>query len=69
MQMTIPNVSGIFNQYFYTDDTTIFFIGSSKNEITQKINMDLLEVYKWCNANITRVMYYNEMMVMMMMMI
>ena len=36
---------------FYADDTSLFLTDNTVSELTQKMNSDLQQVFKWCNTN------------------
>ena len=37
--------------YMFTDDTTIYCIGTSADEATAQLNLAMHELYSWCLAN------------------
>lgn len=42
------------NSLLYADDTTIFTSHKSATEIKQRLNSDLVNIYRWCTTNPTK---------------
>ena len=47
----LPNVLDACQASLYADDTVIYYYGSSSQELTDKLNQDLLAVAKWLNEH------------------
>ena len=45
----LPSILDACQASFYADDTVIYYYGSSSQELTDKLNQDLLAVAKWLN--------------------
>ena len=47
----LPSVLDACQASLYADDTVIYYYGSSSQELTDKVNQDLLAVAKWLNEH------------------
>ena len=47
----LPSRISAATTYMYADDTTLFCIGGTVDEVIRSMNLALEELYNWCNAN------------------
>ena len=47
----LPSVSNLFMPILFADDTNLFCNGPNLDKLTEKINEELMLIYKWVNVN------------------